>query len=111
MIRFFYHQEFRPFMPALLFMPVFFFFYSICSVIALVHPVRSWKRIDHEGIAAPQESKALPPAGNRKAIASREDKEEVPYKMTELLVREGENDRLNRAAGVKDAEGSDYVRS
>ena len=105
MIRFFYHQELRPFMPALLFMPVFFFFYSICSVIALVHPVRSWKRIDHEGIAAPQESKALPPAGSRKAIASREDKEEVPYKMTELLVREGENDRLNRAAGAEGVEG------
>ncbi len=102
MIRFFYHQDVRVFMPSLLFMPVFFFFYSICSVIALVHPVRSWKRIDHIGIAAPQECKALPPVGSRKTIAPREDKEEVSYRGSEAFIQGEEEDCLDHALSGKE---------
>lgn len=79
MIRYFYRQKIRTFMPALLFMPVFFFFYSICSVVALIHPSRSWKRIDHEGIAAPQESKVLSSKSSKrskKKVNPNEDKED-----------------------------------
>lgn len=100
MIRYFYHRDIRAFMPALLSMPVFFFFYSICSVIALVHPVRSWKRIDHSGIAAPQESKALPTRAEKKRIAVDDDKEGVLHRSEDAFVRR--KDRDSSASGEKE---------